>query len=394
MMIDKNFFNSATIEGMLASKRTEKWHSHPNGVIPLSLAETDFPVAPEIMKALMDGVNNQDVFYMGDRTIEKYREIMAAKIVHRNGIKATANDVMITHAVTATMWLAIQYACKEGDEVIVNNPAYGPFLRAIERTNTKPIYWDIFQEEGYNFNIEKLKEVITKKSKLIVICNPHNPTGRVMTKQELKGVADVAVDNNIPVWVDEVWEDIIFDGRKHISLASLNPDIERLTMTCWGFSKTFNVSGLRMGYLCAMNKEMMKRLRYIGEGVVFRDPPIASLAMAAIPVMLDETLDWYRYGMMMHLHKIRAICEKRFEETPKVVCPKIEGTYQMFPRFDYGMKSDELQKYMLDKARLGFASGTHYGPGGEGHLRLVIATSEAIINEIFDRMQETLKNLV
>ena len=393
MIIDSNFFNSATIEGMIASKRTEKWGEYPLGVIPLVLAETDFPVAPEVIKALTDGVNNTDVFYMGDKQIEKYRELIAAKIVRRNGLKATANDVMITHAVTATLWLAIQYACNKGDEVIVNNPTYGPFLRTFERTNMKPIYWDIIQEENYHFNIERLKEVITNKTKLIVINNPHNPTGRVMTKQELEGVADIAVDNNIPVWVDEVWEDIIFDDNKHISLASLNPDIERLTMTCWGFSKTFNVSGLRMGYLCAMNKEMMKRLRYIGEGVVFRDPPIATLAMTAIPVMLDETLDWYKYGMMKHLQKIRAICEKRFAETPNIICPKIEGTYQMFPRFNYGMKSDELQKYMLDKARLGFASGTFYGPGGEGHLRMVIATSEAIINEVFDRMQQSLKNL-
>jgi len=385
-MIREEFFNSATIEGMLAAPGI-KWHRDPPDVIPLWLADPDFPIAPEIKRALLNAVHDEDLFYNSD---EKAREAMAAKITRRNGLEATADDVMITQGVLPAMWLSIWYACKPGDEVIVNDPMYFPFFTAVERTETKPIYWPLEMEEGYRFDIEKLKELVTDRTRLIFVCNPHNPCGRVMTKEELKGLADVAVDNNIVVMVDELWEDIIFDGRKHITLASLSPEIADLTITSWGFSKTYGVAGLQMGYLCATNKEMMDRLKKIARGV---QRGTSTLARAAAPVMLDDTLSWWREDVMKHLHKIRALCEKRLEETPGVTYPKLEGTYLMFPKFDYGMTSEELEKYMFEEARLRFSIGTQFGPRGEGHLRMCIATSEAIINEVFDRMQRALEKL-
>ena len=385
-MIREEFFNSATIEGMVAAPGI-KWHRDPPDVIPLWLADPDFPVAPAIKRALLNAVHDEDLFYNTDQPA---REAMAVKIVKRNGLKATADDLMITQGVIPAMWLAVRYACKPGDEVVVTDPMYSPFVRATDVTATKPVYWPLEMEEDYRFDVERLKELVTERTKLIFVCNPHNPCGRVMTEEELKGVADVAVDNGITVMVDELWEDIVFDDRRHITLASWGPEIADLTLTSWGFSKTYGVAGLQMGYLCATNKEMMERLRKLANGV-FRGT--STLARAAAPVMLDDTLEWWRADVMKHLHKIRALCEKRFDETPGVTCPKLEGTYLMFPKFDYGMTSEELEKHMFEEARLRFTAGTHYGPRGDGYLRMCIATSEVIINEVFDRMQSALDKL-
>jgi bifunctional pyridoxal-dependent enzyme with beta-cystathionase and maltose regulon repressor activities len=115
--------------------------------------------------------------------------------------------------------------------------------------------------------------------------------------------------------------------------------------------------------------------------------------MAAAPVMLDDTLEWWRTDVMKHLHLIRSLCEKRFDETPGVTYPKLEGTYLMFPKFDYGMDSNELEEYMFKEARVRFRSGAYFGPRGDSHLRISIATSEEIINEVFDRVQGALKKL-
>jgi len=386
-MIRGEIFNSATIEGMLAAPG-EKWHRDPPDVIPLFLADPDFPVAPAIKRELLNAIHDEDLFYNYD---DKAREAMAAKIVRRNGLEATADDIMITQGVNPGLWVAIKHTCKAGDEVIVADPIYHRFFDAIEITNTKPVHWTLDMEDGYRFDDEKLKDLVTSKTKLIFVCNPHNPCGRVMTEEELKALADIAVDNGIAVMVDEIWEDIVFDDRKHITLASLNPDIERLTMTSFGFSKTFCVAGLQMGYLCVTNKEMMAKLKRAPWGVLMRGT--STLAMAAAPVMLGNTLDWWVEDMMKHLHKIRAICEKRFEETPGITGSKLEGTYLMFPKFDYGMTSEELERHMFKEARLRFAAGTDYGPQGEGHLRMCVATSEAIINEVFDRMQKALEKL-
>ena len=118
-----------------------------------------------------------------------------------------------------------------------------------------------------------------------------------------------------------------------------------------------------------------------------------NMAKAAAPVMLDHRLDWWRRDIITHLEKIREICYKRLDELPGVTYPKLEGTYLMFPKFDYDIVSDELQKYMLEVGKIAFTSGSEFGAQGEGHLRLCMATSEAVINEAFDRLEGALSNL-
>ncbi len=384
-MIREEFFNSATIEGMLAAPGI-KWHRYPPDVIPLWLADLDFPIAPEIKRALINAVQDEDLFYSDDT---RTRELLAEKVRRRNGLDVKAENMIITQGVLPAMWLAIQYACKPGDEVIVTDPMYSPFYTAVEITHTKPVYWPLEMEEGYRFDLERLKSLIKRRTKLIFVCNPHNPCGRVMTEEELKGIAEIAVERRITVMVDELWEEIIFDGRKHITLASLSPEIEDLTITSWGFSKAYGVAGLQLGYLSA-SKDVVEDLRRISRGVL---RGASTLARAAVPVMLGEGLNWWREGLSRHLHMIRGLCERRFKELPGVTCTKLEGTYLMFPKFNYGMSSGRLYKYMLEEAKLAFSPGTDFGPRGEGHLRMCIATSEAIINEAFDRMEKALKKL-
>jgi bifunctional pyridoxal-dependent enzyme with beta-cystathionase and maltose regulon repressor activities len=384
-MIREEFFDSATIEGMLAAPGI-KWHRYPPDVIPLWLADLDFPIAPEIKRALINAVQDEDLFY-GDDT--KSREALAEKVRKRNGLDVKADNIMITQGVLPAMWLAIQHACKPGDEVIVTDPMYYPFYTATEVTHTRPVRWPLEMEEGYRFDIERLKNLVTRRTKLIFVCNPHNPCGRVMTKEELKGIADIAVDRRITVMVDELWEEIVFDGRKHITLASLSPEIEDLTITSWGFSKAYGVAGLQLGYLSAP-KDLVEDLRRISRGVL---RGASTLARAIVPAILSDDLNWYREGLSRHLHMIRDLCERRFKELPNVTCPKLEGTYLMFPRFNYGMSSNQLYKYMLEEAKLAFSPGSEFGSKGEGHLRMCIATSRAIINEAFDRMERALEKL-
>jgi aspartate/methionine/tyrosine aminotransferase len=381
-----DIFNSASIEGMLEAPG-KKWNTYPPDVIPVWIADPDFPVAMEIKKALLNAVQDEDLFYNFD---EPTMELMAEKIKRINGLEATGEDVLITQGVIPAMWLAVKHSCKRGDEVIVNDPMYFHFITSQEVTGSKPILWELDMQEDYKFDIERLKELVSPKTRLIFACNPHNPTGRVMKKEELKGLADVAVDNNIVVMVDELWEDIIFDERKHCTLASLNTEIENLTITTWGFSKTFGVAGLRMGYTCATNKEMMKNLRRQSADIT---RTTNTLAKAAAPVMLDHRLDWWRRDIMTHLHKIRELSYKRLDELPGVSYPELQGTYLMFPKFDYGKTSEELFNYMLKEAKVAFEAGTKFGEKGQGHLRMCIATSEGIINKVFDRVEKAIKKL-
>jgi len=382
----KDYFNSATIDSMLKAPG-EKWHKFPEDVIPLYLADPDFKVADEIKDALIKAVEEEDLFYNTD---DAALEAMAKKIRNRNGIQAEEEDIIITQGVIPAMWFSVKSTCERGDEVIINDPMYHHFRTSQETTGTKPKLWELYLEEDYEFDIDRLNELLTPKTKLIFLCNPHNPTGRVMTKEELKGVADIAVDNEIYVMIDELWEDVLFDDREHITLASMNSDIEDLSITSWGFSKTFGVAGLRMGYTCVTNKELMEKIRLCSMDI---SRSTSTLSKAAAPVMLDDTLDWWREGMMKHLHDMRSVCEDRFDKIPDIEYSKLDGTYLIFPRFNYDISTEEMYNKMLNEGRIAPSIGTTYGKLGESHQRFCIATSEKILKEALDRMEKTLKSL-
>jgi bifunctional pyridoxal-dependent enzyme with beta-cystathionase and maltose regulon repressor activities len=384
--MQEGLFNSATVERMLATPSI-KWNTYSSDIIPVWLADPDFQVASEIKKALIEAVQNEDFFYSSNT---KVREAIARKVSEKNDFEVAVDDVMVTQGVLPSIWLAAKYACQPGDEAIVTDPMYFPFYRALKAVGAKPIYWKLEEGKGYRFDVDVLNEILTKKTKLLFVCNPHNPCGRVMTKKELKGIADIVLDNDLTIMVDELWEDILFDGRKHISLATLNSDIEDHTITSWGFSKTYGVAGLKIGYLATTNELMMKKLKKIARSIL---RGTSTLALAVAPIMLDETLKWWRVGIVEHLHRIKALAEQRFKAMLNVTCPNIEGTYLMFPKFDCGMTSIELKNYMLEEAKVAFLEGSVFGLQGESHLRMTIATSEIILNEVFNRVERALENL-
>jgi len=385
-MYNEDVLNSATIEGMLAAPGN-KWHRDPSDVIGMWLADPDFPTAPFIKKALINAVQDEDLLYGSDI---KAREAMVERVNRKNGFKLTKEDIYVTQGVIPAMWLAIQNSgALPGDEIVVNDPMYAPFFTAVETCHMKPAFWKLHEEEAYKFDIEELKKIINKKTKLIFICNPHNPTGRVMTKAELKGIADVAIDNKINVMVDELWDDIVFDERKHVSLATLSPEISDLTITSWGISKTWGLPGLQCGYMGVMNKAMMTNCQKLAKGVL---RGTTTLSLAAAQAALDRHSEYWVRDIMKQLHVIRGIATRRFTEMGCTI-PELQGTYLMFPRFNVEMEHEKLYKLVLEKAKVGLGTGTEFGPEGTMHLRMTIATSEAIINEALDRIEKTLNTL-
>jgi aspartate/methionine/tyrosine aminotransferase len=385
-MSKKDYFNSATIESQQEIP-CEKWHRYPPDVIPLYLAEPDFIIASEIEEALVEAVRRGALLY---HHVPETYEAMAEKIRRKNSVPAETDDILLTQGVSPGMWLSIMYTCNPGDEVILTDPMYGPFHDAVEVTPAKKVYWDLDFDAGYKFDEEGLKECITPRTKLIFICNPHNPSGRVMTKAELKAIADIAVDHKIHIFSDELHEDIVYDGRKHISIASLNPEIEALTMTSWGFSKTFGLAGLQAGYLCYTNKEEMPHVKAKSKGPM---RGTNSLMKEIAPLMLDDTMDWWRRDMIVHLEKLRDLTVKRLREIGDIETPDLQGTYLLFPRFNYPMTSREMKEYLFKEARVDLSAGTVFGSRGEGHQRICTATSETIMNEALDRIEKALAKL-
>jgi len=379
-------FDKPTIQSRI-SVRGSKWHRDSPDIIPLWLADPDYPLCPELKDEMRKVIEEEYTIYGSDLDA---RRAISEKLKRVNKLDIPKEQVMMSQGVTPTMWLAIQNACSPGDEVIVTDPMYFPFFTAVSVTNTRPVYWKLDLEEGYKFDIERLKACITPRTKLIFVCNPHNPAGRAMTKEELKGIAEVAVDNNLYIMVDELWEDIRYDGNKHYSLAALDDEAAAQTMTSWGFSKTWSVPGFQAGYMGCTNRVMFDGLRKLARGVL---RGTNNLTKGIAPLICSGEIDYWVKDMNKYLVEVRDLVEKRLPEMGDFTIPKLEATYLMFPRFNYGLSSAELNKVLMEDAKVSLNMGSRFGPGCDSHMRILTATSKGIMNEALDRIEKVIPKL-
>jgi len=389
-----SIFDVSLADAMKRRMPARKWRRYDRDVIPLWIADHDFSPPVEAKQAIVEALNICDTGYTDDSEVV---QLMAEKVAKVNGIAAAPSDIYVTQGVLPMMWVACKASCKPSDEVIVTDPMYYPFFEAARAAEVRMNYVRLEPDEGYRFDEEQLKGAITSRTKLIFLCNPHNPTGRVMTREELGCVADMAVDHDLTVMSDELWEDIIFDGRRHVSLASLNPEIADRTVTSFGFSKTFGVAGLQVGYAVATNRQLMHKIKSIG----FRDtgnpdePSLrgtGSLGLAAAKAMLSTKVNYYVKELVTYLQEIRDLVYKRLVDISRMRLTPLEGTYLIFPNVSsFGMSSEDMTEYLLKRARVAVESGSEFGPSGEGHIRINIGTSKEILTEALNRIEGALK---
>ncbi|MFH2111561.1 MAG: pyridoxal phosphate-dependent aminotransferase [Candidatus Bathyarchaeota archaeon] len=379
-------FDKPTIQSRLSVRGT-KWHRDAPDVIPLWLADPDYPLCPELKDEMRKVIEEEYTVYGSDL---EARRAISEKLKRFNKLDIPKEQVMMSQGVTPIMWLAIQNACKPGDEVIVTDPMYFPFFTAVSVTNTRPVYWKLDLEEGYSFDVERLKACITPKTRLIFVCNPHNPAGRAMTKEELKGIAEVAVDNKLYIMVDELWEDIRYDGHKHYSLAAVDDEAAAQTMTSWGFSKTWSVPGFQAGYMGCTNKVMFEGLQKMANGVL-RGTNNLSKGIASL--ICSGKIDYWVKDMNKYMAEVRDLVAKRLTGMGDITVPRLDATYLMFPRFNYGISSNELEKVLLNDAKVSLHNGIAFGPSGDGHMRILTATSKGIMNEALDRIEGVIPKL-
>ena len=377
-----------TLEKMRQKRGRAKWHRNDPDVIPFMLADTDYPVPKEIEEAALGAIKDECWNYSWfPETLEAMAETTRTKY----GIGgATVDDILVTPGVSPCIRLSAIYACNPGDEIVVTSAMYPPFLRAVEFVRAKPLYHELKQEDNWRFDLDELNQLVTSRTRLIYVCNPHNPTGRVMTEEELKGIADIAVDNNILVASDELHSDIIFDGRKHVGIASLGPEIADRTISMFGLSKTFGLAGLQIGWLVATNKEIIGELRKRAYGLI---RGTSSISLAVAHAVLTKC-DPYIQPLVDYIQDLRDIGVERLNSIGGVEVLKPEGTYVLWPDISsYGLSSTEMVGHLIEEGRVAVTNGSVYGPGGEGHVRIVYPTSKAIFTEGLDRIEKALSKL-
>jgi aspartate aminotransferase len=373
-------------KGFLRKRSALKWGRWKEDIISLSVADLDFPPPEEIKDGVMRALNEDRTpygHYGGDPDV---LEAVCEKLNRVNRIPATPDDVHMIPGTMFAIFLSCYYALKPGDEAVVcPAPVYPPFMENIENAQGVPVYNPLDFGNDLKLDLNDLKNRITSRTRLLMVSNPHNPTGRVFTQEELEGIGRIAEENNLLVFSDELYEDMIFEG-KHISLASLSPELFERTITAFGFSKAFGIAGFRIAYIVCHGRHMQELKQRLHGMIIHTD----TLAQAAAKAALTDGSSWIS-RLMGHLKKMREYGVERLSAIPGVWCPMPQATPFLFPNIaSFGMTSQEMARYVKKNAGVIVHKGGEYGPPGEGYIRINAGTAFPVLKEAFDRIEKAL----
>jgi aminotransferase len=356
-------------------------------VIHLEQGEPDFTTPQHILEAAVDAVRKGFTHYTEiDGTLE-LRQAIAEKLEKENGIDADPQtEVTVTSGSQEAMLIAALGFLNSGDEALILDPYYPACFEDTMLAEAKPVTIPLNGKKNYRIEIEDLAKKITKKTKMIWLCNPSNPTGHVFSRQDLEVIAEVAQRHKLIVFADEIYEKIVYDGARHVSIGSL-PNMEDITITVNGFSKAYAMTGWRIGYIVAEKKlsAILHKLHYYA--TLCPSAISQKAAFAALTGPQDCVQE-----MVSEYNRRRALV---LSELGKIEClfyTKPKGAFYVFPDFSSYMKSDEaLASSLLKEARVVTAPGSGFGNAGESHLRISYSISYEQIREGMKRIREYLE---
>lgn len=370
-----------------------RWATVPEDVIPLTAADPDIPCAPQIAEAIARFARERYFSYGPPDGLSTFRESMAGYFQSKRSIPASPASIFPVDSAAFGIYLTCKAFLSAGDEAIIFDPVDFLFRYSIEAALGKAVPLAIPGGDAV-VDFDRLEQLITKRTRLICLCNPLNPTGKVFTRQELVRFGELAVKHGLVILSDEIWSDITFPPNSYTSVASLGKEIRDRTVTITGFSKSHGLAGLRIGAVMASNREHYDLLfnTSLHKSTVHGANLVSQVAATAA---LDECEDWLR-DFLRHLQRMRDLCVDRFNHMKGVSCVLPEGCYVAFPDITgTGMGSGEMQELLFNQARVAVVPGLPewFGEGGRGHIRVSFATSEEILNMALDRINSTIQRL-
>jgi len=313
-------------------------------------------------------------------------EVVCDKLRRINRISATPDHVHMIPGTMFAIFMACYYFLKPGDEALLcPAPVYPPFIHNVLNAQAVPVFNPLDFRNGLKLDLDDLKRRITPRTRMLMVSNPHNPTGRVFTRKELEGIADIAQKHDLLIFTDELYEDMLFEGE-HVSMASLSDDLFRRTLTVFGFSKAFGIPGYRIAYIVTGGEFASAFKKRIHDVIVHTD----TLAQAAAKAALTTGSPWIS-RLMAHLKEMRDYGVERLTRIPGVSCPVPQATPFLFPDISgLGMTAKQLSEILKEKAKVIVMDGAEFGPPGENFIRINFATSRPVLEEAFDRIENAL----
>jgi len=361
-----------------------------NDAINLSIGEPDFPTPPHIFEAAIQAMKAGCTHYTTNAGFLEFREAASEKLRKENHVDADpATEIMATAGAMGGLSVAMLTVIDPGDEVLVPSPGFPNFAAQVFLANGRSIPYPLKEENKFRVNPDDIVERIKPRTKAILINSPSNPTASVLKEKELKSIADIALEHDLLVISDEAYEAILYDGAKHVSIASL-PEMKERTISIFTFSKTYAMTGWRIGYVVA-NKKIIDGMLEFQEHILVHPSSISQMAAIAA---LRGPKDHVRM-MVKEYAERRKLITNELNTMPGITCLKPEGAFYVFPNVKkLGMSSTDVAIRFLEKARIITVPGIAFGEYGEGYIRISYSTSKEKIAEAMSRMRKTLQELI
>jgi len=352
-------------------------------IISFTVGEPDFDTPKHIVEAAKKALDEGKTRYLDAPGLPELREAIAQRAKAENGIPCESSNVLITPTKQA-IFETILATINEGDEVLMPNPAWVTYEPCVQLAGGKAVPVTTTDENQFRFIPDDVAELITPKTKMILFNSPSNPCGAVETHEDIKGLADLAKDHNLLVLSDEVYEKIVFDGMKHFSIAA-EPGMTDRTITISGFSKTYAMTGWRMGWLIAP-KPIFKGINKIQQHSITHAVSFAQYGGLAAITGTQEPVKM----MVKEFEERRNLIMKLMKEIPSFSCDTPKGAFYVFPRYEGKMNSEEMALYLMDNAEVAMTGGSAFGSAGEKHLRISYATNKKNIQDGMERLKKVL----
>ncbi len=354
-------------------------------IIHLEIGEPDFDTPEHIIEAAYEAMKKGYTHYTPSAGIWEVRETIAEYISETRGIDVGPENVVVVPGGKPIIFFSILALCEEGDEVIYPNPGFPIYESMINFVGAKPVPMRLRMENNFSFDPDEFRSLVTPRTKMIIINSPANPTGGVLSREDLEIIAEVAIERDIMVLSDEIYSRIVYEGE-FFSIASI-PGMKDRTIILDGFSKTYAMTGWRLGYgvMPTWLAEHVTRLMTNSNSCTAAFVQIAGMKALKGP---QDSVD----KMVQAFRQRRDVIVDRLNRIPGFKCLKPAGAFYAFPNIEgTGMTSKELADYLLYEAGVAVLSGTSFGEYGEGFLRISYANSLENINEALDRIEEAIR---
>ena len=362
----------------------------PADVLSLWVADMDFPTAPAILEALHEKVNHGIFGYSVPD--ENFYETVKNWQKTEHDFDIARHWVVTTPGVVFAIACAIKAFTREEEAVIIQTPVYYPFKNMILANNRKLVTSSLFEKDGkWQIDFDDFeKKIVENDVKLFILCSPHNPVGRVWTREELTRLSEICLKHNVIVFADEIHNDFVFEPNKHIVFSTISKEAAWNSVISTSASKTFNLAGLQFSVNFIQNPVLKKKFHDERDKTGYDEPSL--MGFVATQAAYEHGKEWLtalKKHLVENLDFVRNFVK---ENLPKVRLIEPEGTYLLWLDFSaYGYSDSELDNLIVNKAKVWLDRGTMFGCEGEGYQRINIATPRPILEEALKRIEKNLK---